>query len=148
MQVNCINMKNSTHSCREELKGHALKVTPIRLAVLDMLEHTKKPVDIALIREYLEKRHIHIDPATIFRTVNTFTAKGITKQVQLLEGRVRYELSSRKEHHHLVCDRCGSIEDISDCSIGKLEKEIRNKKGFITKSHSLEFFGICKDCQS
>jgi len=34
------------------------------------------------------------------------------------------------------------LEDISDCNISELEKEIQHKKKFLVKRHSLEFFGL------
>ena len=76
-----------------------------------------------------------------------FTQKGLTKQIQLNEGKFRYELTSKPDHHHLICQKCGTIEDISDCAVGDLEKDIEKKKNFKIVSHSLEFYGMCKDCQ-
>jgi Fur family ferric uptake transcriptional regulator len=79
--------------------------------------------------------------------MNVFTKRGIAKQIQLQEGKARYELAASAEHHHLVCSKCGDIQDISDCNITGLENDIEKKKGFKVTSHSLEFFGICKSCQ-
>lgn len=135
------------HNCQDELHEMDLKVTPARLAVLELLEKNNKPLDIISIINYLQKKDIKADPATVFRIINAFTEKGITKQIQLNEGKFRYELSSRPDHHHLICEVCGAIEDISDCSIGVLEDEIGRKKQFLIKRHSLEFFGLCKNCQ-
>ena len=136
------------HDCKEELRDLDLKATPKRLAVLKLLETTDKPVDIAMITVYLKKHKVKTDPATVFRIMNLFTAKGITKQIQLNESKFRYELSSQSDHHHLICESCGSIEDITDCNIEGLEKEIEKKKKFKIKSHALEFFGLCSNCQS
>jgi Fur family ferric uptake transcriptional regulator len=76
-----------------------------------------------------------------------FTEKGLTKQIQLQEGKFRYELATAAEHHHLVCTKCGDIQDISDCNIDGLEKDIEKKKKFKVTSHALEFFGLCSNCQ-
>lgn len=136
------------HDCKDELREAELKATPTRLAVLKLLEQTERPIDVASIIEYLKAHDIDADQATVFRIINTFTEKGLTRQLQFHEGKFRYELTSKGEHHHLICVHCGSIEDISDCNIGALEKEIEKKKGFKVASHSLEFFGICKQCQA
>ena len=138
---------NTTHDCKEELRESDLKVTPARLAVLKVLERTHTPVDVASIISSLDKQAIKTDPATVFRIMNVFTERGIAKQIQLQEGKSRYELAANADHHHLVCTQCGDIEDISDCGIDVLEKEIKKKKNFLVKSHSLEFFGIRKSCQ-
>ena len=140
-------MIKALHNCSEELRQVELKITPARLAVLDILEKTDKPIDIATIIDYLETNNIKADPATVFRIINAFTDKGITKQIQLNEGKFRYEHASKKDHHHLICEKCGDLEDVSDNFISDIEKEIQRKKKFLIKRHSLEFFGICKKCQ-
>ena len=136
------------HDCKEELRDVSLKVTPARLAVLRLLEKEEGPIDVKTIVDYLRKQDSTVDQATVFRIMNTFTDRGITKKIQLHESKFRYELTSIAEHHHLICTICGKIEDISDCNIEALERDIRKKKEFLVESHSLEFFGVCNICQS
>lgn len=140
-------MVQTLHDCKTELNEANLRATPARLALMELLETTDKPLDVQTMIAFLEHRSIKADPATVFRIVNMFTEKGIVKPIQLHEGKFRYELSNKADHHHLVCEKCGEIEDISDCNIDALEKEIERKKHFKVTSHSLEFFGICQSCQ-
>lgn len=140
-------MNTTQHDCKTELRSVALKATPARLAILQLLEQTQQPLDIAAIILYLENNDYTVDEATVFRIINMFTQKGITKQLQFNEGKFRYELASKDDHHHLICDSCGAIEDIIDCGVATLEKTITKKKGFTVKRHSLEFFGVCQSCQ-
>lgn len=142
-----IRMKTTQHDCKTELRSVALKATPARLAILQLLEQTQHPLDTAAIITYLENHNYAVDEATVFRIINMFTQKGITRQLQFNEGKFRYELASKDDHHHLICESCGAIEDISDCGVSVLEKTIAKKKGFIVKRHSLEFFGVCLSCQ-
>lgn len=135
------------HDCKEELNEAELRATPARIAVMKLLENTDAPVDVSMIIDYLDKQHIKTDPATAFRIVNMFLEKGLIKQISFNEGKFRYELAAKEEHHHLICDNCGRIEDISDCAIPELEKDIKKKKGFLVKRHALEFFGLCSNCQ-
>lgn len=138
---------HSRHDCRTELRQADLKATPARLAVLSLLEKVNKPVDVGTIIDYLKTNDIKADPVTAFRIINLFTQRGLTRQVHLNEGKFRYELTSRSDHHHLICESCGIIKDVR-CSVDEIDQEIKEKKQFIVKSHSLEFFGICKQCQS
>ena len=143
-----MSMKNQqTHDCRKELKKARLKATPARLNVLKILENTKQPIDILSIISYFKKNNVPADPATIFRIINSFTENGITKQIELNEGKFRYELANKKDHHHLICELCGKIEDIEDPIVPKFEKHIKLRHKFTVKRHSLEFFGICENCQ-
>jgi Fur family transcriptional regulator, ferric uptake regulator len=135
------------HDCKDELRNASLKATPARLAVLKLFEITDKPIDVGEIIDYLKQNNIKADPVTAFRIINLFTQKGLTRQISLNEGKFRYELAGNAEHHHFICESCGAIEDISDCNIDTVEKEIEQKKGLLVKRHSLEFFGLCKNCQ-
>lgn len=135
------------HDCKIELKKASLKATPARLAILKLLESTDKPQDVSSIRSHVRKNQIQTDPATIFRILNSFTKRGLAKQIYLNEAKARYERASKFDHHHLICQNCKKVEDISDCAISDLEKDIKKKKGFLVKNHSLEFFGTCIECQ-
>lgn len=135
------------HDHKDELNEVELRATPARVALMELFETTDKPLDVQSMIEYLEKRDIKTDPATVFRIVNMFTEKGLTKQIQFQEGKSRYELAAGADHHHLVCTQCGDIQDISDCHIEVLESHIEKKKHFKVTSHALEFFGICSHCQ-
>lgn len=140
------NFKN-THNCKDELQEASLKATPARIAVMKFLESTDMPVDVSLIINYLKNEKINADPATIFRMMNDFLAKGITKEIQLEKGKVHYELASKGDHHHLVCDQCGKIEAVEDNFVPQMEKELAKKHQFLIRRHSLEFFGLCSNCQ-
>lgn len=138
---------NLVHDCREELRGLDLRATPARLAVLNFLEKINRPVDVWDITQELQKQNIDTDPATAFRIVKVFAKKGIVKKIQFLERKFRYELTSKNDHHHLICRTCDSVQDIEDRFMVDWEKEIMGKKGFKVINHNLEFFGICSDCQ-
>jgi len=135
------------HDCKLELNDVALRATPARIAVMKFLENTKTPVDVQMIKNYLDKQNVSSDAATVFRIMNIFTEKGITKQISFNEGKFRYELASREDHHHLICKNCGKVEDFSYCAIAALEKDIQKKKGFLVTSHALEFYGLCESCK-
>lgn len=136
----------STHNCKQELKEHSLKTTPVRLKILNILEKESSPLDAKTIFDYLSKQKLNVDFTTVFRTINSFVDKGLIKPVDFSEGKKRFEYGLKPEHHHLICEKCKTVEDISDCNIKKLEKEISKKKKFIIKKHALEFFGLCKNC--
>lgn len=128
---------------QKTLHDKGLKTTSARIAVLSLLEKQKNPTDVLSIVENLNNQ---ADQATVYRIVDLLTKKGIISRLEFGEGKYRYELQ-KSHHHHLICENCGGIEDVEGDYINEIENEIRHKKGFLVKSHSLEFFGICKNCQ-
>lgn len=127
------------------LTKHDLKITQARIALLELIEKEDKPLDAQFLIDTLQMSS-QVDKVTIFRILNVLTEHGILRRLEFGEGKARYELNT-EDHHHLICQNCGKIEDISDCDISTLEKEIRQKKHFLVKLHTLEFFGLCADCQ-
>jgi len=129
------------------LNAWGLKKTRGRIEILNYLKRISTPVDASEIESYLlETKSTPINTATIYRILSILYKKGLVTRFELQEGKFRYELASKPDHHHLICKNCGSIEDISDCNIKALEKDIEKKKKFVVQSHSLEFFGVCPDC--
>src|SRR3989344_1597075 len=110
-----------------DLSDLHLKHTKARMGVLGILNKEDVPLDALEIYSMLKREGIAVNQATIYRILDVFFKKGIINRLELQEGKFRFELP-KGEHHHLVCENCGSIEDFSDCSIGKLEKEIQKKK--------------------
>ncbi len=128
------------------LKEAGLKKTEARLALIDLLEKEENPLDVSSIINALNAEKIHVDQATVYRILDILTKKGLINRLEFGEGKYRYELT-KSHHHHLICQKCGKIEDVEGNFVDRLEDEISAKNGFIVKSHSLEFFGVCKSCQ-
>lgn len=129
----------------EIIRKIGLRATPARKAVLNVVQSHSAPIDIPHILTHLGKQSIHADQATIYRIIDTFLDKGIIDRLQFQKSKFYYELS-REEHHHAICTNCGAVEDISNCEISVVERHIEKTKGFKVKKHSLEFFGLCKNC--
>lgn len=122
-----------------------LKATNARKVALHFFEKEHRPIDAEEILSHLREHDLDTDRATVYRILDIFFKKGIINRFEFQEGKFRYELKG-EDHHHLICERCGKIEDISDCNIIDLEKDIKRKKGFQVKRHALEFYGTCQSC--
>ena len=123
---------------------HGLKVTPQRLQVLKLLAEVQKPVSIAELQKKAQ-----LDSVTLYRSLETLVGKSLVRPVDLRHGHTDYELVSEgKHHHHIVCEKCGAIEDFDWCPETNLKNKIlTNTKSFAKLTdHSLEFFGVCKKC--
>ena len=59
-----------------------------------------------------------------------------------------FALSTMEHHDHLVCSKCGLVEEFFDEVIETQQEQIAAKFGFEITDHSLYLYGICKACQS
>jgi Fe2+ or Zn2+ uptake regulation protein len=129
------------------LRRAHLKVTPGRLAVMGFFGKHSEPASAEQIFAVLKSKS-NIDQTTVYRTVASFEKAGIIKRIDLRTGAVLYEMQ-RRHHHHLVCVKCGLVEDVEMCGIEDASKKIlkQSKKFGSIKEHSLELFGLCKACE-
>lgn len=137
---------SKAHDHSEELKKAHIAVTSARLATMELFENHDTPIDAQHVIDHLQKK-LGIDRVTGFRILNSFTEKGLLRKVDFGDGKGRYELATEEDHHHLICENCGKIEAIPDTVIPEMEKKIEKTHNFLIKRHSLEFFGLCSDCQ-
>lgn len=86
--------------------------------------------------------------ATVFRTIKLLQELELVCRVPLEDGSARYQLSEGSHHHHLVCRNCGSFTEFSDLEIDARIQEQANAHGFGLQGHSLELYGLCKDCRA
>jgi Fur family ferric uptake transcriptional regulator len=129
---------------RALLHEAGFKATPARLALLALFKKTGKPLSIKYIQEHLGTKDT--DQATIYRMINALEQSDVVKYIDLKHGHGHYELVSPAHHHHIVCEKCGKIQDVS-CDTKALQAKILKSSGFSKiNDHSLEFFGICKSC--
>jgi Fe2+ or Zn2+ uptake regulation protein len=128
------------------LQQKGYRFTKQRQQIFDSL--TSSPQSVEEIIASLRNKDISIDRVTVYRTLDCFVDLGIVGKTQFKDKTAKYELVTvANHHHHLVCDKCGSVEDIPlDDSI--LLKRVRKQTDFQVNSHSLEFFGICANCNN
>lgn len=73
----------------------------------------------------------------------------VVDKVSFNDGVARYDL--RKEgakhfHHHLLCLKCGTIEEVEEDLLNEVEEIVEKRYRFLVKDHRLTFHGICQRC--
>lgn len=130
------------------LRADSRKVTGQRQAILDALQTHQRPMTNKEIHACLGAESC--DLATIYRSMHLLERMGIVKKYHFGDGVSRYELvtpSRDGHHHHLVCVKCAGVVEIEECFPREIERRIAEQNGFKEITHSLEFFGVCPECQ-
>lgn len=129
----------------DQLKKNGYRLTKPRQELLQVLE--TYPLTVSEIASALQKKKVDIDLASIYRSLEVFVDMGVVHVIQLGEDKNRYELvNDENHHHHLVCNNCGRIEDIS-INEKNLIHDVEKFSHFKVDHHHLEFFGLCAKCQ-
>lgn len=128
----------------QELRNVGLKVTTPRLKILSLLEKsTEKHMTAETIYRMLTTGGEVIGLATVYRALAQFEAAGLITRHQFEGGQTVFELERGPHHDHIVCVRCGRVEEFYDKIIEERQREISEKLGFTLSDHALTLYGEC-----
>ncbi len=133
---------------KEVLKDNGLRYTQQRQTVWDELCSTSDHRDAEDIYVTLVRNGLSVSRATVYRTIEVLVKKGLARKLDIGDGRSRYEMRQDNSHHdHMICVNCGRIEEFVDLRIEELQKDVAVRNSFILKTHKLQLYGLCRDCQ-
>lgn len=84
--------------------------------------------------------------ATVYRSLDALKLEGAIQMRTLPSGESVYSLS-QEDRHHLTCLQCGNTIAIDECPVHELEEQLHSSHHFKIFYHTLEFFGLCPQCQ-
>lgn len=133
----------------QELKEAGLKITLPRIKILQILESAEvHHVSAEDVYKLLLQNGEEIGLATVYRVLTQFEQAGLVTRHNFEGGHSVFELSSEKHHDHIVCVRCGKVEEFADEEIERRQKAVAEKLGFELTDHNLNMYGMCPDCQA
>ena len=138
--------EQATHKAgAARLRRLGLRATPQRVLVLEALEAHGGHVTADEVLHWVAERYPAINLATVYRTLELLTAAGLVTQTDLGGGAARFELVS-DDHHHLVCEVCGTVAEVDDALFGPLREQLLSRYGFRASSRHMAIFGVCQRC--
>ncbi len=128
-----------------QLKEKGLKLTPQRLAIIDVLvENCDGHPGVTLIFNEACKKAKRVSLSTVYATLKEFSENGLIKQMEFDRMENRYDVDP-SDHINLICNRCGKIVDYR--LPATLEpRDIARRSGFVVTDTRMEFHGYCRDC--
>jgi Fur family ferric uptake transcriptional regulator len=95
-----------------------------------------------------ELRPWGVGRATVFRTLDLLVELGVLNRLHTDERCSSYIVCADQHHHHLVCERCGAVQEISDARVERAVRAMAVESGFRAREHHLEIVGVCERCQA
>lgn len=139
------------HNLVSLLHGAGLKSTVSRLRVLTLLCSEKQPLRIKDIYHKLEKSPPVVDMVTIYRTIEILRDKNLVCRVDFGEDAAYYELTNGEhDHHYITCTKCSKHLNVNFCLFPEFEPLLLKRiPDFpVITQHTVEYFGICKKCET
>lgn len=104
------------------------------------------------IPEILGRRH-GLAQSSVYRNLVVLEQAGVVRRIVTHDERTRYELAEELtgHHHHLVCSRCGLVEDVPasddlERSVAAAAARTARSTGFRIDHHRIDLLGICGPC--
>ncbi|MBB6731091.1 transcriptional repressor [Cohnella zeiphila] len=133
-----------------QLLNKGYKLTPQREATLRvLLENERDHLNAEEVFMLVKDKYPNIGLATVYRSLELLSELHIVEKINFGDGGARFDLRSEDQphmHHHLICTRCGAVEEIKDDWLMPMENRIEREFGFTVLDHRLDFQGICKEC--
>ena len=89
------------------------------------------------------------DMEFVQHALDSMVKYGFAHKVALKDQPVRYEHRHLGAHHdHLVCVKCGKIQEFCLPELESLQDHVARAKGFLNLQHRLEIYGLCRECSA
>jgi Fur family transcriptional regulator, ferric uptake regulator len=133
------------------LAGLDQRYTTTRRLVVDALATAGRPLTVPEI--------VASDPrlpqSSAYRIATTLIEAGVLRRVAGTQDHGRFELAEELSghHHHLVCARCGKVEDVHpsprlEQALGDAAGVVADELGYEITEHRLDLLGYCPACRT
>jgi len=119
------------------------------LRVFEIFLETEEHVTPEVFQQILKEKGLSLKEEDIIEALELFCKLGFAQRKDFLGKPPVYEHRHLGEHHdHLICTKCGRIQEFFLPQLEALQDEIAKQYGFKPLDHRLEIYGLCAECQA
>jgi Fur family ferric uptake transcriptional regulator len=137
-------------SIRGSLKAKGVRLTRQRQILLELIDKSGQHLDAESLFQLAKQQDPKINRVTVYRTLKLLKESGLVDELDLMhhEGDQHYyETRMKQEHAHVICLRCGKVEEFYGEPLQRLRKQIETHFGFEVLLARTEVGGYCAHCQ-
>ncbi len=132
----------------EDLRRQGHRLTPQRLAVLEVIKAGPGHMTVNQVLERLASQYPTMTVPTVYRNLQWLKEVELVAEADLGGDCRVYEYIADHGHHHLVCTRCQRVVDLPNSFLDTVFQRMRREYGFVPSMKHVALFGVCPDCQS
>jgi Fur family transcriptional regulator, peroxide stress response regulator len=126
------------------LKSHQLKVTPQRIAIMELMFHTGH-ISIDDLYSTIREKFASISLATLYKNVHTMLDVSLIREVKIPGQKTKYEIQ-KESHAHVMCKKCGELKDVP-FNPSVLFQNTTEMSQYVADEISVVISGVCPACQ-
>lgn len=135
----------------ERLDALGQRYTGRRRDLVELLAAQDRPGTIAEILS----ASTGMAQSSAYRNLATLESAGVVQRIVTDGDFARFELAevvTGNHHHHLVCNSCGLVADVTmspevEASLESAVHEAATEEGFTPDGHRLDVLGLCASCR-
>jgi Fe2+ or Zn2+ uptake regulation protein len=131
----------------EELRGAGLRVTPVRVALLETVRNGDH-LGVDAIAAGVRGRVGHVSLQAVYDALHALTTAGLIRRLEPAGSQPRFEGRVGDNHHHVVCRSCGAVADV-DCAVGEAPcLTPSDDHGYAIGEAEVVYWGLCPSCST
>jgi Fur family ferric uptake transcriptional regulator len=134
---------------RERLLDRDQRYTENRRDIVETLAAVGRPVTLPELIELSPS----LAQSSAYRNLSIMEEAGVVRRLVHGAEHAHFELAEdlTEHHHHLICERCGVIRDITldlstEARLDRVFDDLATAAGFSPRHHNIDVYGICSDC--
>ena len=121
--------------------------TRARRAIAEAIARLERSFSARELHDVVCARGSAVGLTTVYRTLALLLDQGQVREAGRRDGEMLYNACTvTGHHHHLVCERCGTVEESSVCRCDELGLELGESHGFVLSHGAENYYGLCAAC--
>jgi Fur family ferric uptake transcriptional regulator len=136
---------------KDSLRERGVRLTRQRRILLDLIDHSGRHLDAESLYQMAKEKDPKLNRVTVYRTLKLLKEGGLVDELDLMHyggDQHYYETRLKQEHAHIICLRCGKVEEFFGEPLQKLRRQVESHFGFQILLARTEIGGYCPHCQS
>ena len=117
------------------------------LTILDTFLAMENHQTLSDLKQNLKIRGQVFNDRDMKRALALFCKYGFAQIKEFKDQEPGYEHHHLGQHHdHLICTRCGNIQEFTNPDMEELQVKLARDNGFVPLQHRMEIYGLCTQC--
>ena len=145
------NEASAAAAVRAPLRKRGIRLTRQRELLFEIINNAHDHLNADQLYELAKKRDPKINRVTVYRTLKLLKNEGLIDELDLMHfggEHHYYETRLKQEHAHIVCLRCGAVQEYFGDPLRSLREQVESGFGFQILVSRTEVGGYCADCQN
>jgi len=135
---------------KDSLKERGVRLTRQRRILLELIDKSGQHLDAERLYLLAKEKDPKLNRVTVYRTLKMLKEGGLVDELDLMHiggDQHFYETRMKQEHAHIICLRCGKVEEFFGEPLQKLRRQVESHFGFQIVLARTEVGGYCSHCQ-